>query len=106
MKVYLDDVRPTPTGWIRTYTSDETINLLKTGRVTDLSLDHDLGYLNDEDTGYKVVLWLEEQVFINGFIPPINITVHSDNSSAVQKMVSGIASINRKAAENERKRRN
>ena len=102
MRVYLDDIRETPEGWVRTYSSAETIDLLKTGKVKELSLDHDLGFEDDRDNGYKVVLWLEEQVIVNRFDPPTNITVHSDNASAIQKMIAGISQIQRKAAENER----
>jgi hypothetical protein len=38
-------------------TPAEAINLLRTGRVTELSLDHDLGLLSGERelTGYDVV---------------------------------------------------
>ncbi len=42
MKVYLDDERPTPSGWISVRWPDEAIALLETGMVTDISLDHDL----------------------------------------------------------------
>ena len=43
MRVFLDDERATPPGWVRTYWPDEVITLLKTGDVVELSLDHDLG---------------------------------------------------------------
>jgi len=43
MKLFLDDVRHAPKGWIRTHNVESTINLLKSNRVTKLSLDHDLG---------------------------------------------------------------
>jgi hypothetical protein len=43
MKVYLDDERTTPEGWHRVYWPDKAIALLKTGDVTQISLDHDLG---------------------------------------------------------------
>ena len=92
MKVYLDDERVTPEGWTRTYWPEDTIALLKTGTVTHISLDHDLG--NDEHgTGYDVVLWIEEAVMTQGFIPPLEMRVHSANSSARQKMEAGIQSI-------------
>jgi|688.fasta_scaffold104579_1 hypothetical protein len=69
MKVYLDDERTTPEGWTRVYWPSEAIELLQTGQVTELSLDHDLG--NDaRGTGYDVVLWVEEQVAMHGFVPP------------------------------------
>ncbi|EOG1039930.1 cyclic-phosphate processing receiver domain-containing protein [Pseudomonas aeruginosa] len=65
----MDDERSTPEGWVRTFWPDETIELLKRGSVTELSLDHDLGD-DDRGTGYTVLLWLEEQVALNGFVPP------------------------------------
>ena len=43
MKVWLDDERGAPEGWMRVRWPDEAIALLKTGQVTHLSLDHDLG---------------------------------------------------------------
>lgn len=95
MKVYLDDERETPIGWVRVYWPDEAIALLKTGEVTDISLDHDLGD-DERGTGYDVVLWIEEAVFTQEFLPP-RITVHSANSSAREKMERGIASIQRHA---------
>jgi hypothetical protein len=92
MRVFLDDTRITPPGWVRVYWPDEAIELLKTNQVTEISLDHDLG--DNRGTGYDVILWIEEQVICNDFIPPI-ITVHSDNASAKQKMELGIKSIKR-----------
>jgi len=91
MKVYLDDERPTPTGWERVYWPDEAIELLKTGMVEEISLDHDLG-CDERGNGYDVVLWIEEAVFVDGFIPP-KMFVHSANISAKEKMELGIRSI-------------
>tara|TARA_B100001059_G_scaffold155386_1_gene154980 strand:- start:175 stop:501 length:327 start_codon:yes stop_codon:yes gene_type:complete len=92
MNVYLDDERETPAGWLRAYWPDEVIKLLKTGKVKQLSLDHDLG--NDtKGTGYDVLLWIERAVFIDGFVPPA-ITVHSANSSARIIMERAITQIN------------
>jgi hypothetical protein len=96
MRVYLDDERMTPDGWTRTFWPDEVIALLKTGEVSELSLDHDLGD-DERGTGYDVVLWIEEAVALEGFIPP-KISVHSANSSARDKMLSGIRSIEKLAA--------
>ena len=91
MKVFLDDERETPDGWRRVYWPDEAIDLLRTGSVTELSLDHDLGD-DERGTGYDVLFWLEEQVIVHGFSPP-QITVHSANSSARQKMEAAIRAI-------------
>jgi hypothetical protein len=95
MKVYLDDERTTPEGWVRVYWPDEAIELLASGDVAEISLDHDLGD-DDRGTGYDVVLWIEEQVVLHGFVPP-KISVHSANVSARLKMEAGIPAINTKA---------
>jgi hypothetical protein len=42
IRVYLDDERLTPDGWLRTYWPNEVIALFKTGLVCEISLDHDL----------------------------------------------------------------
>lgn len=91
MKIYLDDERPIPDGWHECRWPEEVIRLLKTGGVTDLSLDHDLGD-DARGTGYDVVLWIEEQVATTNFQPP-EIVVHSANVSARAKMEAGIRSI-------------
>ena len=93
MLVFLDDERVTPDGWVRVYWPNEAIELLKTGQVEVLSLDRDLGN-DDRGTGYDVVLWIEEAVVLRAFKPP-KIIVHSANSSARQKMLAGICSIER-----------
>jgi len=46
LRVWLDDDRerrPAPQGWIHVTTATEAIALLASGRVVELSLDHDLG---------------------------------------------------------------
>ncbi len=91
MRVYLDDERVTPDGWIRVYWPEEAIALLESGQVEEISLDHDLGD-DEHGTGYDVVLWIEEAVALRGFKPP-RMFVHSANSSAKEKMLSGIQAI-------------
>jgi hypothetical protein len=96
MRVFLDDERPTPEGWERVYWPSEAISLLELGVVEELSLDHDLGD-DERGTGYDVVLWIEEAVALRGFKAP-KIIVHSANSSAREKMLAGIQSIERLAS--------
>ena len=91
MKVYLDDERQTPCGWVRAYWPSEVIELLKTGQVKEVSLDHDLGD-DARGTGYDVLLWIEEEVFCGRMTPPI-MRVHSANSAARARMLSAIESI-------------
>ena len=75
MKLYLDDERKTPVGWVRVYWPEEAIAWLKTEMVTEISLDHDLGD-DGRGTGYDVILWIENEVMTNYFIPP-KIHIHS-----------------------------
>lgn len=94
MKVYLDDIRsplPSYSDWdviVRNYES--CIKILQTGKVTELSLDHDLG---TEKTGYDVLLWIEFHVVEENFKPPI-IWIHTSNPVAQEKMILAVEKIN------------
>ncbi len=92
MKVYLDDIRIAPDGWVRAHWPEEVIELLKTGQVTEISLDHDLGDhfdrpagVDKERTGYDVLLWIEQAVVTEGFDPPV-IYIHTANPVAEDRM--------------------
>jgi hypothetical protein len=91
VKVFLDDERETPDGWVRAYWPLEVIALLESGAVEEVSLDHDLGD-DDRGTGYDVILWIEEAVALREFKAP-RIIVHSANASARDKMLAGIRAI-------------
>lgn len=92
MKVYLDDERIAPEGWVQVRWPDEAIKLLQTGTVTHLSLDHDLGD-DQRGTGYDVLLWVEHEVASSKFTPPAKIDVHSANLAARNRMLAAIESI-------------
>jgi hypothetical protein len=96
VRVWLDDLREAPAGWVRIKTPEEAIELLRAGEVTELSLDHDLG-LDTEDaerTGYDVLLWLERRVAEERWRFPLpSIRVHSANPVGRARMQRAIASI-------------
>lgn len=92
MKIFLDDIRPAPLGWTRTYTVQETIKLLGNFRVTELSLDHDLG--EGQEDGYSVLCWIERQVANHHFTPP-KIHIHTDNPAGRERMRLALQSINK-----------
>ncbi len=85
--IFLDDVRRAPHGVIQTNTVEDTIALLKAFatnsiEVASLSLDHDLGYCDDDEremTGYDVMLWMEQAVFNREYTLPKKIFCHSQN---------------------------
>ena len=64
MRVWLDDDlvdRAAPDGWRHVTTAWEAIDLLKTGEVAELSLDHDLGDDEKFGRGVDVVDFISEQ---------------------------------------------
>lgn len=65
---------PDPENWTWVTNTDAAIALLKTGNVTEASLDHDLGCMDNHD-GYRVVCWMEE----HDVWPPNGVKVHSAN---------------------------
>ena len=56
-----------------------------------MSLDHDLGD-DEQGTGYDVILWIEREVALNGFSPPL-IVIHSANPAAASRMREGGESV-------------
>jgi hypothetical protein len=77
IRLWLDDVRAMPpryTHWAKT--ASQAIKLLETGKVTECSLDHDLG--NQVETGYDVAKWIEYHAH-DGTLPKIRCKVHSQN---------------------------
>lgn len=92
MKVYLDDERIAPDGWVQVRWPDEAIKLLQTGSVTHLSLDHDLGD-DKRGTGYDVLFWIEQEVVLSGFAPPAIMEVHSANPAGRKRMLAAIEAI-------------
>ncbi len=91
MRVFLDDERAAPAGWVRVRWPEEAIALLAQGGVVEVSLDHDLGD-DAHGTGYDVLLWIEEQVACAGFLPPA-MRVHSANPAGRARMEAAIAAI-------------
>lgn len=98
MKLWLDDIRDPwrygCVGWEWARDADEAIDCLETGRVTEISLDHDLSTAAtmgtpaaDEKTGYTVVCWMEE----HNVWPCDGVWVHSMNPVGSRRMLDVIA---------------
>jgi hypothetical protein len=89
MRVWLDDERPMPSDFdIHVRTADEAIELLKTGKVTFISLDHDLGD-QGQATGYKVAKFIEEAAYHNS-IPRLRVYFHTMNPVGKANMKAAI----------------
>lgn len=81
MRVWLDDARELPFYYdVRVRTAHDAIALLKTGLVTAISLDHDLGETDNRGeypgTGYDVAVFIEEAAF-KGELGCIEVECHS-----------------------------
>lgn len=95
MKLWLDDVRDPAywgyVGWHWVRTANEAMAWLAANNplISEASLDHDLGWesalgLNTkEQTGYDVVLFLEQNPH---FWPPDGVKVHSANPAGAARM--------------------
>jgi hypothetical protein len=102
IRMWLDDVRDPVEhgriGWTWVKTVEDAISLLKKGTVSEASLDHDLGIFSTlgmehtEQTGYDVILWMEE----NMVYPPKGCHVHSQNPIGRQKMLRGLEAVLRR----------
>lgn len=90
MKLWLDDLRPIPPGYTHhVKTAEECIELLKSGEVEEISLDHDLGH---EKTGYDVAKWIEANA---ANIKPMRLRVHSQNPVGVQNIKAALRNAKR-----------
>ena len=95
LRVWLDDLledRPAPDGWIHVTTAGAAIALLETGRVVELSLDHDLGDDDLAGKGIHVVDHIAERQMIadRDLWPRDGITLHSANPAGVRQMARAI----------------
>jgi len=102
IKVWLDDDRdpenPTiqetfpiakagPWTWVKT--APEAIELLQTGNVTYISLDHDLGDSPGVGDGSQVVRFIQGGA-MDGSLPELDYDVHSKNSDGSASMELGM----------------
>ena len=105
LRVWLDDSRPAPSGWLRVTTVKNARRLIEAGLVHEISLDYDLGWCaeclaRDEHlkssgrrhcehtpTGYDLVAWMAE----TGRWPAAPPTVHSGNIEGGARMLGVIA---------------
>lgn len=79
MKIYVDDLRPVPSGYVGTKSVNETIRVIEAAErdgieIEVLDLDHDLGdYASDGGDAIKILDYLAER---ETFYP---IKIHSAN---------------------------
>jgi hypothetical protein len=108
MKLWLDDVRLPPEGWVWAKSYDEAVEILSNldEELTDASLDHDLafagmtfeqmdalpqavymkGLAEAEKNGNHVIMWM----YMHNVWPTKTITVHTANGPASARMMGNI----------------
>ena len=91
-RLWLDDLRLPPDGWLWAKTAWEAIDILKSRVIVEVSLDHDLGDDQVLGTGLDVLRWIEEQVATREYAPPI-LHVHSMNPVGRARMQAAIEAI-------------
>lgn len=92
MKIWLDDERPMPDYYdTHVKTALECIALIKTGTVTHISLDHDLGceHYSEPNNGYHVAKEIERLAY-EGAIPPISMQVHTANPAGRKNICAAL----------------
>lgn len=72
----------------------EAIRLLETGKITEISLDHDLGDERENGTGYFVAKWIEVAAH-NAWIPRLKWTVHTANPAGGRNIEHALLSADR-----------
>ena len=96
--VFLDDrLDPPPGGdWLVARTSKEAIRLLAAGGVTHISFDHDL---SGNDTGMKVVDWIDERVATDPAFEFPTWRIHSMNPVGRDNIQAAMSAVERRIAE-------
>ena len=87
MKIFYDEKKDSPDGWIGIKNPKDVINNLKRGLVKYLSIGDD-----DEKSSDFILLWIEEAIINFGFKPPF-IKTHSISSPTRKKIENAIRSI-------------
>jgi hypothetical protein len=98
MKLWIDDVRPAPDGWIWAMTLAEALNEIATGDYDEVSFDHDLG---GDDTAMPVAKRIEELAYLGDLEPP-KWRIHSANPVGRANLKAALESADRFWAARER----
>lgn len=89
MKIYVDDMRIAPVGWVRFTSAENLIEALPTlpTPIEDVSFDHDLGEPTTHKSGYDLVKYLVNEE--PNFFDTVNtVAVHSSNTVGRKNMLT------------------
>lgn len=93
MKLWVDDIRPAPEGWVRAKTVTEAIRLIHTNPIEEVSLDHDISYKVSIGHGDARPFCAPETfepvarfISVVRHYNDLKITLHTANAVAAKKM--------------------
>jgi hypothetical protein len=101
-KLWIDDVRLPPDEYNAWCTNArDAIRFIDEhwGKIQKISFDHDLGD-DDYGTGYDVIKFIEERVFLYSWEPLMEFAVHTDNAAGMKNIRAAIDSIQRRHEQN------
>lgn len=102
MKLFVDDLRVAPEGWVLARTITEAIRMLATQKVEEISLDHDIAYQNErgEFTGkcsqenYTPVAWFIREMEIKDRPTLVHLhTANPDGARNIESILKGFAHV-------------
>ena len=82
VRIWVDDTKKPPVGWLWAKTVDAAIAALRSPDVSDLSLDHDLG---GDQTGMQIVDWMSMTETW-----PQRIDLHTENPVGADNMMRAL----------------
>lgn len=97
MKLYVDDIRKEPQGWVRAKTVSEAIRIIATQSVDEVSLDHDISHRINMDSiarpfpcgeTFEPVAWFLRGIKFSG-----KVTLHTANPIGAKKMAEILADV-------------
>lgn len=89
MKLWIDDIRAAPNGYVRCYTVSEAKEFCKAHEMADIqeiNIDHDAGECGEDYI--NLLNWLEEMQFTAGWDIKTTFHIHSFNPVGVKNMLS------------------
>jgi hypothetical protein len=95
IKLYVDDLRKEPQGWVRAKTVSEAIRILATQDVSEVSLDHDISHRINMDSiarpfpcgeTFEPVAWFLHAVAKDVCRDKPKVTLHTANPIGAKKM--------------------
>ena len=87
MKIWFDDVRPAPDGWLWVKDVPDLLAAVEReglGNIDDISFDNDLG--SGKAEGHEALTIIEQAVMEQGIKKVPRMTAHSQNPVARQRM--------------------